>query len=438
MTEIGCGSVQIDSAQYLHIIYFFALSMSSGDLGDRDRRAMDLFEKAMEKELHGLMSDAVRYYREAFKINDHIDLLYRQQKVPKAIQKLTNEHGKNAGRKVDEDAVNRIDVDRLLASFAHEEAHAPDPNNPDHQDENHMVVKLSNLGLDNHSYVEEAKPVSPLVHLPRELWTAILDILITTDPELWFRFGVTCKKHAYLAFGSSVLWSRLCHLIYPRQVYEENRGYQGKDLPVPKDPLLMLPQYGNSWKKMLRERPFVKFLGCYISVVNYYSEGAREEFSTTWKNPVRTVTYYRYLRFYPDGKCVMALTALEPGKVIPQFLRTNKLKCILANPEKDIGHINVAKEPHKIFHGSWTISAGGEVYVKVEEGSVAYCTFHYRFQIKSMGSVPNHAKLGWINFFAVYKDMGEGDDREGEVVEFSLKNETSFKFLRVRSYTLDN
>lgn len=403
----------------------------SVELGQRDRRALELFELAMERELLGLMSDAVKYYREAFKINDHVDLVYRQQKVPKAIEQLTQEHGKNAGHRIDEAVLRKIDVDLLLLSYEHEEAQSPDPTNPDHYDENHMVVKLANLGMDKHEFVEERTPTSPLVHLPREVWSTILEILVLTDPELWFRFGVTCKKNAFLAFALLLIWAQMCHLVYPSQVYEENVGFLG-DLPVPANPMDILPQYGHSWKQMLRDRPFIKFLGCYISVVNYYSEGGRQEFSSSWKNPVRTVTYYRYLRFYPDGTCVMALTALEPTDVVPQFLRKNKLRRILANPDSK-EHINLAKEPHKIYHGHWAISTSGEVSVKVEDGPVVYCTFHYRFQIKNMASI-RHAKLSWINYYAVYKE----EEREGELVDFSLKNETAFKFLRVRSYSTDN
>lgn len=406
---------------------------------DKDRQAMELFELAIEKELHGSMSDAVRYYREAFKINDQIDRLYRQQQVPKAVEKLQQEHGKNVTRKVDEEKLKLINVDQLLKLFEHEEFHPPDPNNPDHYDESHMAIKFANMGIDGGDEIADAKPVLPLLHLPSEVWLYTLEILLATDPELWFAFGITCKKHAYLAFAQSAIWRRLCYSVYPKLVYEENVGILTKELPVPLDPLAYLPLYGNSWKQILFERPFVKFLGCYISVVNYYSEGARPEFSLSWTNPVRTVTYYRYMRFYPGGECVMALTALEPAKVIPQLLRKNQLKCILAQPElRDSSHIVAAKEPHKIFKGEWTISTEGDVNIRVDQGSVPYYTFYYQFQVKLLGGAVKHGKLSWVRYYAIRKKMADNDDREGEQVEFSMKNEKPFKFLRVRSYGADN
>ncbi|SGZ53692.1 CIC11C00000004628 [Sungouiella intermedia] len=407
------------------------VEMSDSGLLGQDRKAMELFELAMEKELHGLMSDAVRYYREAFKINQSIDRLYRQQHVKEELKK-------KPVRKIDEEKMKKIRVDELLESFADVEATAPDPNNPEHYDEAHMAIKFAGMGLDGEDVIADVKPVLPLMLLPNEVWTHILDIVLTTEPQLWFRFGMTCKRNAYLAFASSILWRRLCYLVYPNQNYEENVGVTTDELPVPKDPLKVLPHYGNSWKRMVCERPFIKFLGCYISVVNYYSEGARPEFSLSWTNPVKTNTYYRYIRFYPNGKCVMALTTLEPTQVISQLLKENTFKCILSQADlRDPSHIVPAKELHKIYHGTWTISIDSMVSIRVDQGSVPYYTFHYFFKVLLMG-IGKHAKLKWDRYYALRKRMTEDDEREGEQVDFSLKNEKPFKFLRVRSYELDN
>lgn len=397
-----------------------------------DAQALRLFQKATEKELRGLVSDAVRYYREAYKLNDRIDHLYRQQNVPRAMEKLRSEHGKNAMHRVDDKVVRAIDVDELLRGFAHMEPQAPDPEDPEHADVGHMAVRLAHMTL------APKRPVSPLVKLPDELWVQVLSGLLAAAPEAWFSFGVTCKKHAYLAFATPGLWRQLCYEIYPRQTYEENEGLAEPDWVVARDPLACLPAYGGSWKQMLRTRPFVKFLGCYISMVNYYSEGGRAELSELWTNPVRTVTYYRYLRFYPGGQCVMALTRLEPARAVRQMLRENKLRRLLEADNRDLSKVNAADEPHKMFLGTWTLSAAGKVHVKVEQGLVPYYDFHYWFDVKHLGAVPNYGKLAWDHFYAVWKEYAGYEDREGEVVEFSLKNEADFKFLRVRSYKVTN
>lgn len=392
-----------------------------------DAQALHLFEVAMEKEQHGLMSDAIKYYRSAFKLNERVDLLYRKHKVPQAMAQHRDEHGKNSGRQVDMAVVKNIKVDQLLQSFAMIPARAPDE---DHPDADHITIKVAGLDLNAPS-----REVSPLLALPEEIWVHVLKILIDESPEAWFKFGITCKRNAFLAFASLVLWRHLCYLIYPLQSYEENAIEE----VVPLDPLQVLPQYGNSWKRMLRDRPFLKFMGCYISVVNYYSEGGRAELSSSLSNPVRVVTYYRYLRFYPNGECVMALTRLAPLKVVSQFLRKNKLGCIVSNYEsRDMSRVNPADEPHKIFRGRWTLSTDSKVHVVVEHGLVPYYTFHYHFTVGNIRAISNHCKLSWDRFYGVWKRTESMEEREGEVVDFSLKSEKDFKFLRVRSYTIDN
>lgn len=384
------------------------------------------------------MSDAVKLYREAFKLNELIDLIYRSQKVPENIESLRAANGKNAARNVDENLLKAIDVDELLRSF--EDAEALPPGAQD-GDGNHLG-NLGDLNIQFAGMMAEKKdpaPVSPLIRLPKEIWVSVLKILLEEDPEAWFRFGITCKKHANLAFASSEVWRRMCYLIYPKQVFEENVGYAGPDEPVPSNPAHVLAQHGNSWKRMIHERPFIKTHGCYISVVNYYSEGGRAELSSSLNNPVRLVTYYRYLRFYPGGECVAALTRLEPHKVVPQLLKENKLRRLVANFElRDLSRVDPQDEPHRIHRGTWTVSTDAQVHVTLHEGSVPYYTFHYNFMIKDLGSILKHCKLRWQNFYAVWKKSPGFEDREGEVVDFSLKNEKDFKFSRVRSYTDSN
>lgn len=411
---------------------------------EKDRNAIRLFEKAIEKESHGLMSEAVGYYRKAFKINDQVDLLYRKEKLPQTVKKIAEQRGKNSVQRVDENIVKKINVDELLLSFRHVPILPPDPLKGEGDA---PTIKFANLGLeDDIPYVE---PISPLLNLPEDIWLSILETLIISSPESWFNFSITCKKLAYLGFQTSNIWRLLCNLVYMKQVYTENQMYLANttaetetspnSLPIPQDQLLILPQYNNSWKQMLRERPFIKFNGCYISVVNYYSEGGKQEFSSSWTNPVRTITYYRYLRFYPDGTCCKILSNLEPPKVVPNLLRNAPMNSIMGISLENIKQGNVSvKENHKIYIGSWDISTTGQVQVKITEGSVPYYKFYYIFQIKNLGGIFKHGKLNWVEGYAIRKKMSEDDDREGERVNFSMKNETAFKFLRVKSYSHNN
>lgn len=409
-------------------------------LTESDSRAIQLFEEAIEMEGHGKMADAVEKYRSAFRLNDHVDLLYRSEKVPHNIQKLKQKHGKNTARRVDEQMLKDIDVDKLIESYEHLEPQAFDPTNPSHIHEG-ITIKFSNLGLDNHEEVADVKPVSPLLHMSPIIWEQILTNLLLSDPQAWFNFSITCRFNAHLGFGNKAIWRKLCHLVYTTQTYQENVEYvrslgledrlqlQDSDLPIPQNQHQIVTQYNNSWKYMLRNRPFIKFNGCYISVVNYYLEGGKGEFSSAWSNPVRTITYFRYLRFYPDGTCIKVLSVEDPKIVVPLLLKHNELGHIASTAD------SVTKDNQKIYHGTWTISSTGDVQIEITNGSVKYYRFFYQLQVKPLGGIYKHNKLTWVNYYAVRKKMSENDDREGEVTTFSLKKEKPFKFLRVRSYT---
>lgn len=455
------------------------------DFSPNDKEAIALFERAIDFEAHGSMSDAVQLYRRAFRLNEQVDLLYRSNKVPQNMKKLEAESGKNVMKRVDERKVRSINVHELLQSF--ENATITAPKKPEGSpeadiDQDKLANQVSEMGLESLllSAVEE---VSRLVYLPEDIWFSIFEILLLTNPESWFNYSITCKRNAYLGLSSSNVWRKLCYLIYPEQSYIENKLFLSlsrnsnrirteseeeeeeeeeqsaeneensddfsekdedevlglDDLPVPLDQIKLLPHYNNSWKHMLNNRPFIKFQGCYISVINYYSEGGKAEFSNSWSNPVRMITYYRYLRFYPDGTCIKVLSSINPKGVINQFLRNNSNKAILLHGSdgalKPGGF--APKSAHAIYSGTWTISTTGEVHIKIEEGSVPYYNFHYHFQVASIGDVMKHAKLKWIRYYAIRKRMEDNDDREGEILNFPLKNEKPFKFLRVRSYNTE-
>ncbi|CAK7902281.1 F-box protein Hrt3p [[Candida] anglica] len=408
-------------------------------LAARDVQAMKLFEQAVEKEGHGLMSEAIEYYRKAFKINEQIDLLYRKHKVPQNVEKLKNDRGKNSAVKLDEEKIKKINVDDLLDSFEGlnisvvedlkvEELEGDDSDTENIDGDDQQRSNEENVAVES----------SPLLRLPNDTWVSIFEILLITSPESWFNYSITCRKNAFLGLRSSILWKRLCTMIYPNQHYEENQLFlvnrtlgddiNENNLPIPRDPHLIVPQYGNSWKRMLNDRPFLKMLGCYISVVNYYSEGG-VGFSSSWNNPIRIITYYRYLRFYPDGTCIKLLSNLEPNVVVPHLSRKDL---------NALGNDNTSpKEGRRIYSGKWTINSEGEVHVIISDGSVSIYNFHYHFQIKSSGPAFRHNKLIWKRYFTVKKIRDEAD-WEDEESDFSLKNEKPFLFSRVRRYNVDN
>lgn len=418
---------------------------SVSGLIDDEKEAVMLFEKGMEKEASGSMADAVEYYRKAFKINERVDYLYRKIKVPSQINALKEKKGKNATEKIDEEVVKKIDADKLVQSYIDEEL-IPEPLGEGLLKHIHNLEReIADMDLENDKF--RHKTISPLILLPKDILMRIIEQLVVSNPESWFNFAITCKRNAYLALGTTNCWRKFCNLIYPKQIYKENLSYLSEiqtsghlssdtHLPVSLDPKDYLFQFNYSWKQMLQERPFVKFNGCYISVVNYYSEGGKGEFSSSLSNPVRTITYFRYLRFYPDGKCVKVLSSLEPHIVIPRLLRHNSMTSVVP-VGAEISHKSPST-PHLVYEGKWSIYENGKIHIEITRGSVPYYNFHYHFQIESLRGISRHNKLSWITYYAVRKTIEQDDEGENGPTVFPLKNEKPFKFLRVRSYTVDN
>ena len=52
---------------------------------------------------------------------------------------------------------------------------------------------------------------------------------------------------------------------------------------------------------MFLQRPHMRFDGLYVSRNTYLRKGLTE---WRYKNPVHLVTYFRYLRFLPDGRFI--------------------------------------------------------------------------------------------------------------------------------------
>lgn len=397
--------------------------VSTTALSEKEKKAIQLYELAEEKEIQGQLSDSVRYYREATKLCHNVEAIYRKHHLPVLIKKIQEERGKNATIRVNEELLKQIDVDKLLASFEFAQPIPIDPNNPEHAEEMDMVVKMGNLEL-------KQRPPSPLLKLNDDVWLIILEMLYDKDPQSWFNFSMTCKRSAYLGFTNQYLWKFIWQRIYLTQIHG-GMTYDDRIALYTEE----LPQYELSEKKMLRNVPFIRFGGVYISVVNYYSEGGRPEFSNSWTNPVKTVTYYRYLRFYPDGTCLLLLTHLDPSKVVPYIRRENKH----AVPTGDVLERDLLLvEARRIFFGRWYKESLSRILVSIHDGPSKDYEYNYWLTLGNMAHYL-HGKLSWERFITERKpslpSLPWGQDDGLSVLP--IVKEKPFRFLKVKSYISD-
>ncbi|QPG74830.1 hypothetical protein FOA43_002166 [Brettanomyces nanus] len=345
--------------------------------------ALELFEVAASKERVGLLTDAVEFYRMAYKLDDKVDLKYRK-KIFEDLPPL--EKRKDGIPKVDHRFkkldLSKIRVRKTLASY-----------------KNCQFEPLD----------ESLSPVLAISVLPDEILMKIMKILLLGDSPSWFNFSMSCKKCAYLGLYDGTIWRLLARIVYPHQVYQKgnNRDYR----------VYIRKQWGRNYLKMLNERPFIKYRGVYISTVILQKEGGRGELSSAWTAPFRIITYYRYLRFYEDGRCLKLLTILEPKKVIPRF-KQNWRGLIKAD---QVDENTIGKEWQRVYEGAFTINLQGDLVIE-SDGAYPDWTFTDKLKIVNGGRYSRHHKLMWL-------DMGY-KNKHGEPGSFSLEGEKPYVFNR--------
>jgi F-box protein 9 len=224
-------------------------------------------------------------------------------------------------------------------------------------------------------------------------------------------------------------------------------------LPIQKEPeldqatitTLLVPRPYPSYRTLFRQRPRIRFNGCYISTVNYTRPGASSANSLTWNSPIHIVTYFRYLRFLRDGTCISLLTTAEPADVVPYLSLENMHK-------NHTGALPGACMKDALL-GRWrlsgpalpttspTSSADPVSTAEVPEGEkegilhieTAGVTPKYMYKmVLSLGSAgrkgaARNNKLSWQGYWS-YNRLTD------DWAEFGLKNDRPFYWSRVRSY----
>lgn len=147
--------------------------------------------------------------------------------------------------------------------------------------------------------------------------------------------ALVCKRLAYHFAHEQHIWKRLCqgskfgfrgmHYSFTCDLYG-HREYTlaPRYTPFPLEAPVQIPKPLSSWSHVFQTFPRIRFTGIYISTVNYTRAGATSFYqNVSWNSPIHIVTYYRYLRFYPDGTVVSLLDTTEPREVVPHISKEN-------------------------------------------------------------------------------------------------------------------
>ncbi|CAG8520643.1 7300_t:CDS:2 [Dentiscutata heterogama] len=293
-------------------------------------KALEIYVMAVTKEQEGNLSEALKYYRQALKLDSHVDNLYRKyiqntvagQKLgglefSKIFSEHLEEHREDYinGSKNNSNSITQDDIKKRDRRGSRSKPQNSDSKKRDDEDQ---LTTLIDSFRDTQLTLEPLIAYNPvyIAKLPNESIISILEQLVMDgDITSLERFGLVCKKFLLLSREPS-LWKYLCEKAYRYLNLECNESNK----LLAKDVELL---YANDWRRMYIERPRIRLDGVYISTCHYLRPGAAEN---AWHQPIHLITYYRYLRFYSDGTCILLLTTTEPINVVKQFTSEYKSK----------------------------------------------------------------------------------------------------------------
>ncbi|KAF5859589.1 F-box only protein 9 [Aspergillus alliaceus] len=282
--------------------------------------ALEHFERAVEKEAEGNLGDSLQHYRKAYRLDSAVDKTYRNKHFAWAWKKpaQTPAHPANNPSKDQQtqDEPEVLPTPELIASFAHLPIAQPEP-----------------------LFKGDPQPPCPIAHVPSEVIVEILRHVAVMDPAAMYRMSLVCKRFAWHFAHEQHIWKRLCqgsefgfksmHYSFSCDILghpEHTLSSRSRYTPFPNG-TAQIPKPLSSWSEVFQMFPRIRFTGIYISTVNYTRAGAASFYqNVTWNSPIHIVTYYRYLRFYPDGTVLALLSTVEPLDLVPHISIENVLE----------------------------------------------------------------------------------------------------------------
>ncbi|KAJ3129013.1 WD40 repeat domain 95 [Nowakowskiella sp. JEL0407] len=249
-------------------------SMKTLDISDNGQelpKAVALFHKATNYERMGNLSEALKLYREASRLDNDIEFTFRKNWQHKL--NTTQDH-----------------QDESNDSFFNYYLFAPSST------QSHNVSTLDDLAKSISEFNPQLVPKSPtskknwMHKLPFELIGRIIQWTLLRDTSTLCSISLVCRRYFMLTRDRTV-WKFLCEQLHDTRAMEIE--YRSR---APKD-----------WFEVFLDKPRVRKDGLYISRVNYTRQGFAE-------------ASYRFLRFLPDTQqCILWTTTVEPRDAVKQI-----------------------------------------------------------------------------------------------------------------------
>uniref|UniRef100_A0A1L8DD09 Putative f-box only protein 9 n=1 Tax=Nyssomyia neivai TaxID=330878 RepID=A0A1L8DD09_9DIPT len=187
-----------------------------------------------------------------------------------------------------------------------------------------------------------------------------------------------------------------------------------------------------SWRQMFQERHRVNFHGCYISKTSYLRYG-ENSFQDQFYRPVHLIVYYRYIRFFPEGRVLMLTTPDEPINCIGKLRnRCPQKKEVLTGDFELHGESIMIVLKRSLKRGQKTAATSKRLYAETPETETN--TFYLELNI-AQTSKKKFFQLEWKQYSVIqYKNKTE------VTTDFELfpNQYPPLRFSRVKSYQAES
>ncbi|XP_076229262.1 F-box only protein 9 isoform X2 [Nomia melanderi] len=365
-----------------------------------EEKAKSLFLTGIEYEQNRKFYEAIQFYKRAVQLVPDIEFrLYESTKMKPIDDNLEN---------LDNDS-NSVDNN--------DENH-----NEEDEEESDLFFKLCKIVNRNKCvcFPKFEQNTTHISALPMEIMLYILRWVVSSELDMRSleMFSRVCRGF-YISARDTEIWRLACV-----RAWGVNCG-------------TYIPKY-QSWREMYLQRPRLRYNGCYISKTSYIRHG-ENSFQDQFYRPWHLVEYFRYLRFFPEGKVLM-LTSTDDAQTCVNSLRSRAPR----NPAVLIGHYRLHVNYVTVVLKKQEAKAS-TTYRKKKKEPLDEHTFHIEFEIKEHFKRTN-SLLKWLSY-TIFTKYGNGQEVRTCLKEPSMKEwrvssiggrYPPLKFSRVKSYTQES
>ncbi|KAI8335127.1 hypothetical protein BC941DRAFT_431310 [Chlamydoabsidia padenii] len=361
--------------------------------------ALGLYSKAVDHERQGQLGKALFYYRRAFRLNGDIDHDYKQHyqsNILAELEKEEEEFKKRGGSSGDHGGEGSDRIFRHIIPMGIE-YEQPAIQSSSWQDPLASLIEEFSEQDTDFMPALDYKPVL-IAKLPNEIILTILKHLFLKSLSSSAKVALVCKRF-FLLTRSPTIWRYLCEHAYrpPGKTLADSQRIQSAHV-----------QHYGSWYHMYIQRPRIRYDGVYIATCHYIRPGTSD---TAWNQPIHLVTYYRYLRFFTDGKVIIHVTTEEPAQVVSRLDQT----CC----------------KQQTFHGYFRWTEEAVLQLDIQDDTLPFERFFLQLDVRGTHR-GRHNKLAWRKYTSVNQRKVEQEEHV-----YDLKMMKSYFFSPVRSYRVD-